>query len=51
LQSEIVRLRAEGNRVIQLLPEQSDHATAMGCDRELVREAKQWVVKEINNEK
>jgi ATP phosphoribosyltransferase regulatory subunit len=51
LQSAIDRLRTQGNRVIRLLPEQSDHAAAMGCDSVLVREDKQWVVKEINDEK
>lgn len=40
----VQRLRGEGERVIYAMPGQTDTA---GCDRQLVREGDQWVVKPL----
>ncbi len=39
-------LRAQGQRVIQSLPGQKGGAAEMGCEREIVKDGKGWVVNE-----
>ncbi len=41
----IANLRAQGEKVIEELPGQQGNAKVMGCDRELVSENGQWIVK------
>lgn len=43
----IAELRAAGEQVIRALPGQAGGARDMGCDRELVRQGSQWVVKKL----
>ena len=43
----IAELRAAGECVIAALPGQTGGAHAMGCDRELVRQGSDWVVKTL----
>lgn len=43
----IQSLRAQGERVVSALPGQQGDARAMQCDRELVKQGKEWVVKQI----
>ncbi len=47
LQSVIQELRATGERVIIELPGQQGDATALGCDRRLVRNTQGWEVKPV----
>ena len=47
LQSLINELREKGERVVVNLPGQSGDANAMQCDREIVRQGKDWVIKKI----
>jgi ATP phosphoribosyltransferase regulatory subunit len=46
LSEKIDALRAGGERVVKLLPGQSDTAST-GCDRMLVKEKNSWIVKPI----
>jgi len=48
LRNKIDKLRAEGEIVIMQLPDQTGTAKDMECDRELVREGDEWVVKKLN---
>jgi ATP phosphoribosyltransferase regulatory subunit len=45
LAATVARLRAEGQRVISALPGQQGDAAEMGCDRQLVQQNGQWVVR------
>ncbi len=45
LQTQINELRAKGERVVIALPGQKGEAEAMHCDREMVKQGKDWVVK------
>ncbi|MCR4302161.1 MAG: ATP phosphoribosyltransferase regulatory subunit [Sulfuricaulis sp.] len=47
LQSEIVRLRGEGERVVARLPGDKSPASEFGCDRELAKRGGRWVIEEI----
>ncbi len=47
LQSEIARLRGEGERVVARLPGDKSPASAFGCDRKLVKRSGRWVIEEI----
>jgi ATP phosphoribosyltransferase regulatory subunit len=47
LDSLIQTLRAQGERVISALPGQQGDAKAMQCDREIVKQGNDWVVKHI----
>ena len=47
LQATVKELRAAGERVIIELPGQQDDATALGCDRQLVKNTQGWEVKPI----
>ncbi|MBI1422891.1 MAG: ATP phosphoribosyltransferase regulatory subunit [Gammaproteobacteria bacterium] len=47
LEQLIQSLRAQGERVVSALPGQQGDAQAMRCDREIVQQGKQWVVKQI----
>jgi ATP phosphoribosyltransferase regulatory subunit len=47
LQSLIDELRVKGERVVVNLPRQTGDASAMQCDREIVRQGKDWVIKKI----
>jgi len=40
-------LRGQGERVVSALPGQKGDARAMQCDREIVKQGKEWVVKQI----
>lgn len=44
----VQQLRAQGERVIQVFSGQT-HLDELGCDRELVLEGDQWVVKSLSN--
>jgi ATP phosphoribosyltransferase regulatory subunit len=44
LQVMVKQLRAQGERVIQLLPGQKGDGKAMGCDRELIMQEQRWQV-------
>ena len=44
LQSEIARLRGNGEIVVQELPGLEAHRAELGCDRELVKQDGKWVV-------
>ncbi|EAR09596.1 ATP phosphoribosyltransferase regulatory subunit [Reinekea blandensis] len=48
LQAVVEQLRARGERVIQLFSDQ-DHVDELGCDRVLVQDGDQWVVKQISD--
>ncbi len=43
----IEKLRTSGERVVIALPQQQGDAAAMQCDRQLVRQGKDWIVKKI----
>lgn len=43
----ITKLRAQGERVIMALPDQQGDASAMQCDRVIVKDGNNWSVKEI----
>jgi len=45
--STVRDLRAAGERVIRALPGQTGAAIEMGCDRELVKQGHDWVVRKI----
>jgi ATP phosphoribosyltransferase regulatory subunit len=46
--NELIRvLRTKGERVVCALPGQQGDARAMQCDREIVKQGRQWVVKQI----
>ena len=47
LHREIARLRETGERVVVELAGQKEGATAMGCDRQLVKQASGWAVEKI----
>ena len=47
LQATVKELRAAGERVIIELPGQQDDATALGCDRQLVKNTQGWEVKPV----
>lgn len=47
LLNTIERLRAQGERVVMALPNQQGDAQAMQCDRLLVKQGNDWVVKNI----
>lgn len=51
LQSEIAKLRQQGEKVISALPGQTGSAREMGCDRELVRDVSAakstWQIKDL----
>ena len=47
LQQAIAESRAAGERVIVELPGQTGDAKAMACDRQFVKEKKQWLIKPI----
>jgi len=47
LQQAIAALRSKGERVIQALPASPSTPQDLGCDRELVRQNKQWTVKPV----
>lgn len=47
LQQLITELRQRGERVIVALPGQTRNGQALDCDRELVRQGANWVVKEV----
>lgn len=47
LERLIQSLRAQGERVVSALPGQQGDARAMQCDREIVKQGKDWVVKHI----
>lgn len=42
----IDKLRAQGQRVIQALPGQKGGAAEMGCEREIVKKGKSWIITE-----
>ena len=43
----VYSLRAQGERVVSALPGQKGDARAMQCDREIVKQGNEWVVKQI----
>ncbi len=43
----IAELRAQGERVVMALPEQQGDAAAMQCNRVIVKDGNNWLVKEI----
>jgi ATP phosphoribosyltransferase regulatory subunit len=45
LLAKVAELRAAGERVVTELPGQEAHRAELGCDRTLVKEAHDWVVK------
>ena len=47
MQTAVRELRAAGERVIIELPGQQGDATALGCDRQLVKSAQGWEVKPV----
>lgn len=47
LLARIDSLRAEGERVVRLLPGQDDNGKDAGCNRKLVNEKNKWIVKPI----
>lgn len=47
LESLVQSLRAKGERVVSALPGQHGDAVAMQCDREIVKQAGNWVVRKI----
>lgn len=47
LREAIDSLRSKGERVVRCLAEQSGSAADMGCDRELINEGGDWVVKPV----
>ena len=47
LETLIQSLRAQGERVVSALPGQQGDASAMQCDREIVKQGKDWVVQRI----
>ena len=47
LQARVAELRAAGERVIGMLPDQDGDAAALGCDRRLVRRDGHWLVEEL----
>ena len=47
LQHAIQRLRVAGECVVQLLPGQAGSTSDMGCNRQLINEAGEWVVKPV----
>jgi ATP phosphoribosyltransferase regulatory subunit len=47
LDTLIQSLRAQGERVVIALPGQQGDAKAMQCDREIAKQGKDWVVKQI----
>ena len=47
LRQMIMKLRAQGERVVMALPGQQGQARDMGCDRQLVLRGQNWVVEKI----
>lgn len=47
LARRIGELRAAGERVIAMLPDQEEGPAALGCDRRLVQREGQWIVEEL----
>jgi len=47
LQQLVQSLREQGERVVNALPGQAGDAAAMGCNRAIVRQGNEWVVKNI----
>lgn len=47
LQHAVNQLRAKGQRVIYQLTDQNGDAKAMGCDRELYIDGKQWKIRDL----
>lgn len=47
LGEKIAELRRNGERVVRELPGQSGGADSVGCDRQLVNENSNWIIKEI----
>jgi len=47
LDALIQTLRAQGERVVSALPGQQGDARAMQCDREIVKQGNEWIVKQI----
>jgi len=45
LAAKVSELRADGQRVVVALPGHDAHAAELGCDRELVKQGTNWVVK------
>ena len=45
LAAKVAELRASGDRVVVALPGHDAHAAELGCDRMLVQQGKDWVVK------
>jgi len=48
LQDKIKQLRAQGERVICALSNQQGNEKDVGCNRVLVKQEQQWVVKDIS---
>lgn len=49
LDQQIRQLRQAGERVVCALPGQNGDAEAMGCDRRLVLQNKQWIVEKLHD--
>jgi len=47
LDAFIQSLRLQGERVVSALPGQAGDAAMMGCDREIVKQGNDWVIKQI----
>lgn len=47
LRDTVQALREQGERVIYALPGQHGDAAAMGCNRELVKDRQDWVIKQV----
>lgn len=47
LLEKIAQLRRQGERVVQALPNQTEEAVQMGCDRKLIKQNNQWLVKNL----
>jgi ATP phosphoribosyltransferase regulatory subunit len=47
LETLLQSLRAQGERVVCALPAQQGDAKTMQCDREIVKQGNQWIVKQI----
>lgn len=48
LDQQVAKLRADGERVIQVFSGQS-HLHELGCDRELVQQDSQWIVQQLSD--
>lgn len=47
LRKTIAQLRANGDRVVQLLPGQDTFEEELGCDRKLVKSGSKWIIEKL----